>query len=123
MNAWWENWRNNPLIQRSHSPELRRLARRLIESYVKRGDSIERIMDQHCGFMNQTFTYPREYPRMEAISGGYLIPGNGGIRCSSRQIGVIIEHEDGRRQWDVFKLEDIYNDCKQADKPVQMRLF
>lgn len=122
---WWRgNWRDNPNIRRSHNPLLRQLAMRQIQYYVNRGDSIETILRLCCGIMGK-------YGRMDGLktstaTGHYLIPGSktdSGVRCSSRQIGALIEYEDGRIEWQVFSLAEIYEDCKHGAKPHQLELI
>lgn len=119
---WWmEDWRRNPLIQRSRNPLLKQLAMERLQRAIEHGktpDTIgmictmsHRIADQETGY------------RWEVVSGMYLIPGDNGVRCSSRQIGAMVEYDDGRVIWDVFSLPELYAGCRDGAKPVQMVMF
>lgn len=120
-NYWWHgNWRSNPCIQRSRNPLLKQAAIDLIEGYALRGDSIERI---GAGMPGRGIPARDLGYSVTVTVGGYLIPGKTGVKVSTRQIGAMLEYEDGRVEWQVFSLEDIYRECREGAKPVQMRLF
>lgn len=123
---WWmEDWRNNPLIQRSRNPLLRELARGQIRYFVERGDSIEYMLRTHCGIMGGGIQRI-EGGKATTATGHYLIPGSktdNGVRCSSRQIGAMVEYDDGRVIWDVFDLAVIYDELKHGEKPRQLVMF
>lgn len=126
--SWWLNdWRDNPLIQRSRNPLLRTLAMQQIEYYVARGDTLEAMLKKNCGIMGHHGRV--DTAKTSTATGGYLIPGNKkdeGVRCSSREIGALIEYSDGRVEYQVFTLAQIYAECKAAlqpvHKPQQLRL-
>ena len=123
---WWRgDWRNDPLIQRSRSPMLKTLAMNLIRFYVERGDTLEHMLKMNCGIMGGGYNRIGTTRASTAV-GQYLIPGSKidpGVRCSSRQIGAMLEHEDGRVEWNVFSIEDVFTECRDGAKPVQMALF
>jgi hypothetical protein len=127
-NYWWHDpdWRKNPCIVRSRNPLLRQAAIDLIRAYVERGDSMEQMLLSNCKWMMGS-NHPRDVARCgyrsQSVIGGYLIPGNNGVRCNTRQVGVLIEYPDGRVEWEIFRLVDVYGECVHGLKPVQLRLF
>lgn len=123
--AWWlSDWRNNPLIQRSHDPLLQTLAQDMVRGYTERNQNLDSIGMIYTGsHRHEAAKRGYEY----AIrSGSYLIPGSktdSGVKVSARQIGVIVEYPDGRVLWNVFNLADIVRGCTAQRLPVQMRLL
>lgn len=121
-NYWWmdQNWRNDPLIQRSHNPALKQLALDTIRYQAEHSDNLQVMLARNCGIMGN---HDRsEVGKTSTAVGHYLIPGSKtdkGVRCSSREIGAMIEYYDGRIEYQVFKMEAIYAECKAALQPVQ----
>lgn len=128
MNTYWwtGDWRTNPLIQRSRDALLRQIACDLIRPYVERGDSMEHMLLSHCKWMmggNHRWDAEKCGYRSSSVIGGYLIPGDAGVRCSTRQIGAMAEYPDGRVLWDVFDLPKLYEELKHGEKPRQLELW
>lgn len=113
---WRFDWRSNPLVQQSTAEHLREKARDLIRGYVQRGNTMDAIA-------HSMGSYSPGNPATEKIIGGYLIPGKNGVKISNRQIGVLLEYKDGRVEWGVFALEEIYREIKQGSKPRQLSLW
>lgn len=117
--SWWQSdWRKDPLIQQSDNPMLRELAVKLVKSFSRQGETVARIASGlgGCGSPHHDIE-----ASSRVMIGTYLIPGEYCLKLKPLEIGAMLEYWDGRVEWNVFSLQDIYDECK--GKPVQLRMF